>query len=551
MKEDIKRFKRFVLLFKPCLPSYCISSMMVSCRNLIITWLTAFISSKIVDMVCTGKSTDLVPILFVFISLLLAFAVFDSFGLYYQSVTIHRICNMLRDRLYTRVLYTSIPDAERQGQRSELIMRINQDVDMASGFLGSGLIIPLMYLISGIGATIIVARESLLICAGMYCVGLIGILFQNRIAKKMREQALIMQQETSRGLETFMQTVSRSSDIKMANLGHYFLTSFHKIMMKFRKHVKKYSVFSGMAGGLSETIRFLAFGGVIGISLYFYFIGSMSLASVVMVSQMSSLITTMILSLASTLTDLHISLVGIERIFDIADLLGEDMSGYDFSSIIPQSTSLVSASKAGCQFTNGSRAFDDLTIDIPSNACIALCGESGCGKTTLLRIILKLYPYTSGSLKLVGEEITSLSAAAIREKVAYVPQENIIFSGTVRDNILIGNKNNSIHDEEILQVLAGIGASSFIDSLGSGLDTEISEGGQNLSGGQRQLLAITRAIMYKRPIMILDEAFAGIDTDHIISIIDYLKKLDHSKSVIVVTHDSQVAGRCDAVIHMQ
>lgn len=550
MKKDFINFKRFMLLFKQYLPAYCVSSVMVSCRNLIITWLTAFISSRIVGTVSDGSSTDLVPVLTLIIALLLSFSVFDSFGLYYQSITLQKICNLLRARLYRSILNTSIPAAEQQGKRSDLIMRINQDVDLASGFLATGLMIPLMYFISGIGATIIIARESVLICVCMYCIGFIGLFIQNMIAKKMRNQSLHIQQETGRGLEIFMQTVSRSSDVKMANLSGYFRLAFQKVMQEFRKHGKRYSVLCGVSGGLSETIGFLSFGGVIGVSLFLYSKGSLSLASVVMISQMANLITTMILSLASTLTDLHTSLVGVERIFDIIDLPLEDTKGKDFSTEAIHEETLVSAIETGCRFSDGNSAFDRLVMDIPSSTCVALRGESGCGKSTLMRLILKLYPYTSGSLKMVGEEVSLLSAASIRENVAYIPQENIVFWGTVRDNLLIGNAHNIESDEEILRVLNGVGAAPFIASLENGLDTVVSEGGQNLSGGQRQLIAIARAIMYKRPIMIFDEAFAGIDTDHIIRIIDYIKGLNDSKSVIIITHDARVSEHCDVVITM-
>ena len=168
----------------------------------------------------------------------------------------------------------------------------------------------------------------------------------------------------------------------------------------------------------------------------------------------------------------------------------------------------------------------------------------------LMRLFLKLYPYTSGSLKSMCEEISSISSASIREKTAYVPQDNILFAGTVRENLTIGNTRDDLSDAQLIEVLSDIGALSWIQSMEYGLDADLSEGGGNLSGGQKQMLAIARAILYRRPILLLDEAFAGIDTEHITKIIQCIRNTAGIKSVLIVTHDEQVAEKCDYTIVM-
>ena len=550
MKEDLRKLLKFTTLFRSCLPSYAISSLMVSFRNLIITWLTAFISSRIVETITSGESTDLIRELLIVLILVLAFSAFDSFGLYFQSISLHRIGNMLRARLYESILRTSIPDADQFGQRSELIMRINQDVNTATGFLMYGILVPCMYIISGIGATIVIAKENLLICAGLYVVGFAGLFFQNRIAKRMRRVSAQMQKETSRSLAVFMQTVSRSSEIKMSGMADNCFSVFLRYIHNYKIFRKMYSLDSGLSGGLGETIRFLSFGGVIGVSLYFYYLGKLTLSGVVMISQMSTLITTMVLSLSSSLANIHASLVGVERIFDVVDLPAEHTGGKEFSIHADKKEELIQAKAVSCQFSDGSFAFQNLDLEIPQNRIVALRGESGCGKTTLLRLFLKLYPYTSGSLKSIGEEISSLSAASIREKAAYVPQENILFTGTVRENLMFGNTRDDISDAKLTQLLSDIGALSWIMSMENGLDTDLSEGGANLSGGQKQMIAIARAILYRRPILLLDEAFAGVDTEHIAQIIECIRKTTSIQSVLIVTHDERVTEKCDYTIVM-
>lgn len=545
MKDDMKRFQKFFLLFRPYWLSYGISSTMVSCRNLMITWLTALISSRVVAAVSEGRNIGLFHEFMRFLLFLLVFILFDTIGQYLQVTTIQKIGNLLRSHLYRSILRASIPEAERFGQRSELISRTNRDVDIATNFLSGGLITFVMFIVSGIGATAVIARESVGVCIGLYGLGFAGLLIQTKLAKRIRNSFSSMQKESSDALSLYMKTISQSEEIRMAGLSNTVSVSFFQTMRNYRKHSKAYSVMNGASGGLAEIIQFTGFFGVIGVCLYLHSAGGMSLSSVVMVSQMTSLILTMILTVYSSITNIHTSLVGIDRIFEVIDLPAEDLHGSEFC--IPSDRNeqlLVRTFNAACRFRNGSSAFADLSITIPANCIVALRGESGCGKTTLMRLLLKLYPYSAGSISLFAQEVNECSASSIRRTIGYVPQENVIFSGTLRDNLLIGNRRK-VEEEEMRQVLVGIGADTWVYATEGGLDTPIVDGGSNLSGGQRQMIAIARAILYHREILILDEAFAGIDSAHIQQIVDYFRQFAATRSVIIITHDAQVADCCD------
>ncbi len=545
MKEDRKRIQGFFRLFRPCWLPYGISSAIISCRNLLITWLTAFISSQAVAVVSEGNGRSLFHGLLRFLLLLLVFVFFDAAGQYIHAVTIQKIANLLRSHLYHSILRTSIPEAERFGQRSELISRTNRDVETATRFLSGGLITFVMFLVSGIGATVIIARESPGICIGLYLLGLAGLFLQTKFAKKMRNSFSSMQTESADALSVYMQTISRSAELRMAGLDGMVSGLFFRKMQNYRKHSRTHSVMNGVSGGFAEVLRFTGFFGVIGVCLYLYSAGSMSLSGVVMVSQMSSLILAMILNAFSGISNLHMSLAGIDRIFEVIDLPAEDLRGAEFH--IPsdgKERALVRTENTACRFSSGRSAFTQLSITIPANGITALCGGSGCGKTTLLRLLLKLYPYPEGSILLFDQEVKECSAPSLRKAIGYVPQENIIFSGSLRDNLVIGNEH-LIEDEEIRQVLAGIGADSWVYAMEGGLDGSIADGGSNLSGGQRQMLAIARAVLYRRKILVLDEAFAGIDTGHIAQIIDYIRRSASDCSVMIITHDAQVAACCD------
>lgn len=550
MKEDLKQLKRFFMLFRPHWLSYCVSTVMVSSRNLIITWLTAFISSRVLEVVAQSENIHWLREIGLFLVLLCVFALFDTVGVYLQTVSIQKISNRLRSQLYHSMLFTSMQEAHGLGQRSELIVRMNQDVDSASMLLSFGLLMPLMYLISGIGATIIIGRESLFICIGLYLLGIMGLFIHIKIAKSSRGVLSDIKKSTTTGLSMYQQTLSRSADIRMAGLSRPTFSAFLKEMRVYRRIGQRDSALQGAAGGFEETIRYVGFFGTVGFSLYLYSVNAISLSGVVLVSQMASLILTMILMIFSSITSVQTSLAGLDRIFEVIGLPPEDTGGSELCVQNEKSeTELVFASNVKIPFENGnSLSYPDILI--PANCIVALTGESGRGKTTLIRALLKFCPYRDGSLQLFGNEISECSAFSIRNTMGYVSQENAIFSGTLRENLLLGNHNERISDADIWEVLKEIGAVSWISSLQEGLDAVLAEGGGNLSGGQRQMIAIARVILLRRQIMILDEAFAGIDKDHISQIISYIRRLADTHSVIIITHDGQVTAQCDKQVQI-
>lgn len=548
MKNDLKRLLNFFLLFKNHWLSYCVSTAMVSCRNLFITWLTAYISSRIVAVVTDGGQFDPVQELSLFLILLVLFVLFDCVGIYAQSVSIQRISNLLRKRLYHSFLFASIPDMERNTQRSELIARTNKDVDTAGNLLSGGIVVLLMVAVSGVGATVMIGKENIWICVFLYALGFSGLFLQNILAKHMRVEQSRMQKNSTEALSVYIQTVSMSSDIRMAKLLNTVHRAFTKCMNTFRTHSRRFGAAAGTSAGIDAFIRFTGFLGTVALCLYQYANYRMTLADVVLVSQMAQLIVNMVLTVSSSITSIHSSLVGIDRIFEMLNLPVEDQSGNAFQETVHDDTPFVQVRNAACIFGDGTSAFTDMNLEIPSGCTVALEGGSGSGKTTLMRILLKIYPYSRGSIRLFGQEIRDCSAASIRNQVGYIPQENLIFSGTVKDNLLIGNKNPAIRDEEIHGVIKGVGMDSWISDLPQGLDTPVSEGGTNLSGGQRQMLSIARALLNKHSILIMDEAFDGIDSGHILRIVDYIRKSDYPKSAIIITHDRQVSGLCDCVM---
>jgi len=151
-------------------------------------------------------------------------------------------------------------------------------------------------------------------------------------------------------------------------------------------------------------------------------------------------------------------------------------------------------------------------LDIKQGERVAFIGSTGCGKSTLVNLIPRLYDATEGEIKLFGTNIKNYRLRGIRKRVAYIPQKAMLFHGTVRDNIAFGDGGDkNITDEDIWKALEIAQAKDFVEKLDGGLDFEIAQNGSNLSGGQKQRIAIARGIVRKPKIYIFDDTFSALD----------------------------------------
>lgn len=152
--------------------------------------------------------------------------------------------------------------------------------------------------------------------------------------------------------------------------------------------------------------------------------------------------------------------------------------------------------------------FDNLTMDFDVNKT-GLVGESGCGKSTTLQLIMRFYDPDQGRVTLDGHDLRTLDLIWLRQQIGYVGQEPVLFATSIKENLLFGNENAT--QEEIIQALKMAEAYDFVNSLEQKLDTYVGYGGGQLSGGQKQRIAIARAILRKPRIMLLDEATSALD----------------------------------------
>ena len=191
----------------------------------------------------------------------------------------------------------------------------------------------------------------------------------------------------------------------------------------------------------------------------------------------------------------------------------------------------------------------DVTLDIPAGQKVGLVGRSGAGKTTITQLLLRFDDVTKGEIRIDGHAITNIQQKSLRQHIAYVPQEPMLFHRSLRENIAYGKQHAT--EEEIIRAAQQANALEFINELPNGLDTHVGERGVKLSGGQRQRIAIARAILKDAPILILDEATSALDSESEKLIQGALKKLMKGRTSIVIAHRLSTIASLDRIIVLE
>lgn len=194
-------------------------------------------------------------------------------------------------------------------------------------------------------------------------------------------------------------------------------------------------------------------------------------------------------------------------------------------------------------------ALDDLSFEIPKGKVIGIMGRSGSGKTTVTRLLQGLHRNYEGLVKIDGVDLREIDLNHLRSHIGVVLQDNFLFSGTIRDNIMAANRSASL--EDVIRVARLSGAEEFIDRLPMGYETIVEEGSTNLSGGQKQRLAIARALLVDPKVLILDEATSALDPESETIVNRNLKRIAQGRTVIVVSHRLMSLVDCDKIMVME
>jgi ATP-binding cassette subfamily B protein len=273
--------------------------------------------------------------------------------------------------------------------------------------------------------------------------------------------------------------------------------------------------------------------------------GNMTVGSLVTFYSLLNYFLSPIQNLVELQGTLQSALVAADRLNDILDLSPEASGDQDINEIHE-----IALEDVSFRYGNRDLILKNLSLSAHKGEQIALTGESGCGKSTVTKLLMGLYDPEKGSVKINGKDVKEYSLKAVRDRIAYVPQSTFFFADTIKANLFLGLEENKIPTEEELEKVLDLCCCDFIKRLPFGIESMLDENGANLSGGQRQRLAIARAILRKPELLILDEATSALDNITEYRIQSALRKLCSNMIVVTIAHRLSTVKSCNQILVM-
>lgn len=300
-------------------------------------------------------------------------------------------------------------------------------------------------------------------------------------------------------------------------------------------------------GWLSPIMYFVC---SIGIALVMAYGNSLILSGEMTAGSFASFVTSLLLlykptkTLGNTLTNLQNVFVAMSRVFELFDLQPQIKSPENPVALTDLNNS-IDFKNVCFEYEKDVPVLKDFSLHVNKGETIALVGNSGGGKSTVVSLLPRFYDVTSGAIEFDGVNIKDFELNNLRSKISFVFQDNFLFSGTIKDNILMGNEHAT--EEQIEEVVRMAHLDEFAHTLEKGLDTFVGERGASLSGGQRQRVAIARAMLKNSPIVILDEATSALDNKSEAIVQKALDNLIKNRTVFVIAHRLSTIQNADRI----
>ena len=365
-------------------------------------------------------------------------------------------------------------------------------------------------------------------------------LIRKRIKKVSNATMVVGGNMTTNFNETFagnkIMTAYNLQDDQNQKFDNQILEQFH-LAMSLTKRV----------GWMSPIMYFVC---SIGIALVMAYGNHLILTGQMTAGSFASFVTSLLLlykptkTLGNTLTNLQGVFVAMSRVFELFDLQPQIESPQN-SVEIKGLTGSIDFKNVNFEYEPNTPVLKDFNLHVNKGETIALVGNSGGGKSTVVSLLPRFYDVTTGEIDIDGIDIRKFNLDALRQNISFVFQDNFLFSGTIKDNILMGNENAT--ETEIKKVITMAHLDEFAHSLEKGLDTYVGERGTTLSGGQRQRVAIARAMLKDAPIVILDEATSALDNKSEAIVQKALDNLIQNKTVFVIAHRLSTIKNADRI----
>lgn len=479
-----------------------------------------------------------------FLYLFLAQALFSflRIGLYVRVA--ENLTAVLRNRLYKSVLLQNM-DFFHQNRTGDLLSRFTADIGQIQDTFTSNLAMflrQLMVILGGIVYLFFTSNTLSLYMLGTVPVVVVISLFFGRFIRKIGRQ---VQELTGNNSVIAEETFTGIQNVKAFTNEGYEIKRYGKDVEELRRK----SIYRGlMRGAFSSFIIVCLFGSIVWLiflGLGMVRSGEMALGELISFMFFTGFIGGSIGGMAEQFVQIQKTLGAVERVLDLIEKPTEDL----LDEVETPSM------KGGVAFEHVSfsypgrpdyKVLDNISIQVPEGKTLAIVGPSGAGKSTIINLIYRFYEPDSGRITLGGNPISEMGLFECRRKLALVPQEILLFGGSIYDNIHYGNPNSD--KEAVIQAARMANAHEFISAFPEGYETIVGDRGIKLSGGQRQRIAIARAMLRNPQLLILDEATSSLDTESEQQVQSALKTLMKGRTSIVIAHRLSTIRHADTII---
>jgi len=500
----------------------------------------ALAMKQIADYFIKNTEHSLTIAIYLAIAVILVGCIYLPIMIYVREKRVEKVMKDVRIRLFKHLQSLPVSYFEKS-HSGNILSRVNKDTEalraaigiisgMAWGVVGMMTVIPYIMIMDwrfgliGLGASIIVTILNI------------------KFIIPMREKSRKIHEKTAVMTETITDNVTGFNVIKMYGLKGLFMKKFFEKL----DEVLGYQFSRVKVAAIVYTSNILigwANSGLLAIvGVFMVFKGMIEIGVLVGTIPVVTRITWYIISFTRNMNTVQRHFAGTERMKELFDVDKEPVS-YKTGGHAPQAGVLMKNAVYG--YDKDVTIINGLNINVPIGHTAALVGDSGGGKSTIIKLSMGMYELWEGEMVLNGKPVNEYSLDEMRDLAAYVPQDAYIFDGTIRENIMYGRIDSS--EEEMLEASKLSNAHEFIIQQAKEYDTLVGERGIRLSGGQRQRIAIARAILKKAPILLLDEATSSLDSGSELLVQDALDHLMVNKTCIVAAHRLSTIEKADII----
>ncbi len=543
-KETIKRLGSY---FKKETKLLVLTFILVIGSSLLALLVPYFIG-KAIDTISFGKMAVNFKMLKIFIAILLSVHLVEGIMTFLQGWIMagisQRIVFTLRKGLFNKLqkLPLSYFDTHSHG---EIMSRLSNDIDNVSTTISQSTVRLMSSIIAIVGAFIMMLILSLILTlASMITIPMVFFL-TNKIAKKTRvlfkEQQRVLGQLNGH----IEETISGIEVVKAFNNEDRVIEEFENVNMDLCDVGIKAQIWSGFLMPIMNVINNFGFAVVAVVG------GVLAIKEMITIGILASFLSYSrqfvrpLNTIANTFNTLQSGVAGAERVFEVLDE-AEEKEDLEDAVILKDVKGDVVFDNVSFGYKPDNLVLKNVDINVKEGTNVALVGSTGAGKTTIVNLLTRFYDVLEGEILIDGIDIRKYSRDSLRKAFGMVLQDTYLFSGTVGDNIRYGKLNST--NEEVKGAAVMANADQFIRRLPKGYNTMLSEGGTNLSQGERQLLAIARAILANPSILILDEATSSVDTRTELRIQEAMLKLMENRTTFIIAHRLSTIRDADVIM---